>query len=217
MAFVASTTDPRQRMVDEQIVARGIHDPRVIDAMNWLPRERFMPADVSIHAYDDAAIPIGHGQTISQPYIVALMTEALDVHPENTVLEIGTGSGYQTAILSRLTREVFSIERVKPLLDETFERLASLHIRNVRLKFGDGSLGWPERGPFDRIIIAAGSPDVAEPLLSQLAIGGVLVAPLGSRDSQDLVKITKHADRIERVKLCGCRFVPLVGEGGWPP
>ncbi|MGN6727093.1 MAG: protein-L-isoaspartate(D-aspartate) O-methyltransferase [Tepidisphaeraceae bacterium] len=216
MAFVASTTDPRQRMVDEQIVARGIRDPRVIEAMTWLPRERFVPADVAAHAYDDAAIPIGHGQTISQPYIVALMSEALDVHADDTVLEIGTGCGYQAAVLSRLAKEVFTVERIKPLLDDAFERLASLHLRNIRLHFSDGSCGWPEKGPFDRIIMTAGAPDVSTELLDQLKVGGSLVAPVGPLDAQTLVKLTKHADGVERVKLCECRFVPLIGEGGWP-
>jgi protein-L-isoaspartate(D-aspartate) O-methyltransferase len=210
------SSDPRSDMVDRQIAARGVKDERVLDAMRWLPRERFFPGELQSHAFDDAAAPIGHGQTISQPYIVALMTEALDLTPDHRVLEIGTGSGYQAAILARLCKEVYTVERVKSLLDEAFDRLSSLHIRNVHFHFGDGSLGWPKHAPYDRIIITAAAPSVPTAITDQLVDGGICVAPVGSRDDQELVKLTKHGDRLDEKKLCPVRFVPLLGEGGWP-
>ncbi|GIW77689.1 MAG: protein-L-isoaspartate O-methyltransferase [Phycisphaerae bacterium] len=203
-------------MVREQIIARGIKDPRVIEAMKWVPRDRFFPQAIESHAFDDAAAPIGYGQTISQPYIVALMTEALEVQADHRVLEIGTGSGYQTAILSKLTKEVFTIERHKPLLDQAFETLSRLGIRNVRFCFGDGSVGWPAHAPYDRIIITAGTPQVDDRIFAQLAEGGICVAPVGPLDEQSLIQFTKQENRILRKQICGVKFVPLIGEGGWP-
>lgn len=205
----------QEQMVDEQIVARGIRDPRVIEAMKWLPRERFFPKDLETHAFDDAAAPIGHGQTISQPYIVALMSEALHLEPHHKVLEIGTGSGYQAAILAKLAGEVYTVERVKSLLDEAFERLSSLHIRNVHFHFGDGSMGWAKHAPYDRIIITAAAPSVSDAIFDQLEEGGVCVAPVGSHDEQELVRYVKQDGQIESHNICGVRFVPLLGEAGW--
>lgn len=205
----------QDRMVQDQIVARGIRDMRVIEAMKWVPRERFFPQDIVSHAYDDAAAPIGHGQTISQPYIVALMSETLRVQPHHKVLEIGTGSGYQAAVLAKLAQEVYTVDRIKPLLDEAFERLSELHIRNVHFRFGDGSIGWREHAPFDRIIVTAAAPQLPQMLLDQLADGGICVAPVGERSSQDLVACTRRGNDFEIHRFCGVRFVPLLGEGGW--
>ncbi len=203
-------------MIRQQIIERGIRDERVIEAMRGVPREKFFLADSRDTAYADRAAPIGHGQTISQPYMVALMTARLQVGPEHKVLEIGTGSGYQTAILCKLAREVYSIERVKPLLDEAFERLLSQDIRNVHFRFGDGTLGWPEAAPFDRILIAAGAPKIPEALLkSQLADGGIAVLPVGPADQQTLVEVHRKGDLLETVDICACRFVKLIGSEGW--
>jgi len=203
-------------MIRQQIIERGIRDERVIEAMRAVPREKFFLADSRDTAYADRAAPIGHGQTISQPYMVALMTARLQVGPEHKVLEIGTGSGYQTAILCKLAREVYSIERVKPLLDEAFERLLSQEIRNVHFRFGDGTLGWPEAAPFDRIVITAGAPKIPEALLkSQLADGGIAVLPVGPADQQTLVEVHRKGDLLETVDICACRFVKLIGAEGW--
>lgn len=203
-------------MVEQQIVARGIKDSRVIEAMKWIPRDRFFPKAIESHAFDDAAAPIGQGQTISQPYIVALMTEALQVQSHHKILEIGTGSGYQAAVLAKLGGEVYTIERHKSLLDEAFERTSALGIRNIHFHFGDGSLGWPEKAPFDRIIVTAAAPNLSDALLGQLRDGGICVAPVGRRDEQELIQFTKHGTQVDRHSLCGVRFVPLLGEGGWP-
>ncbi len=202
-------------MVEQQIVARGVTDQRVIEAMKWIPRDRFVPQELERHAFDDAPATIGHGQTISQPYIVALMTEALDIQPQHRVLEIGTGSGYQAAILARLGGEVYTVERIKILLDEAFERLSSLHIRNIHFKFGDGSLGWSEQAPFDRIILTAAVPDVADSIFAQLADGGICVAPVGPKRTQELLKYVKKGTKIERHVVTGVRFVPMIGDGGF--
>jgi protein-L-isoaspartate(D-aspartate) O-methyltransferase len=205
-----------ERMIRQQVIERGITDPRVIDALRSVPRDKFFQDDLLPEAYADRAAPIGHGQTISQPYMVALMTERLELAPEHTVLEIGTGSGYQTAILSRLAREVWSIERVKPLLDAAFDRLHELQVRNVHFRYGDGTLGWPEAAPFDRILIAAGAPDVPRNLLlAQLRDGGVAVLPAGSEDEQILLVVRRQRDDLIREEVCPCRFVKLIGRDGW--
>lgn len=203
-------------MVQQQIIDRGIRDPRVIQAMRDVPRDRFFPADNTQEAFADRAAAIGHGQTISQPYIVALMTERLSIQPTDHILEIGTGSGYQTAILSRLAAEVWSIERVKPLLDEAFERLMEHGARNVHLRHGDGTLGWPEQAPFDRILIAAGAPQLPRALLlNQLKDGGIAVLPVGPRDEQMLVSVRRHGSELTSTEICPCRFVRLIGQEGW--
>jgi protein-L-isoaspartate(D-aspartate) O-methyltransferase len=207
---------PLERMIQQQVVERGIRDERVLDALRNVPREKFFPDDAQKEAYADRAAPIGHGQSISQPYIVALMTHHLDVGPQHKVLELGTGSGYQTAILARLGGEVYSVERVKPLLDVAFERVLSLGHRNVHFRHGDGTLGWPEQAPFDRILIAAGAPVLPRAFLqSQLKDGGVAVLPYGPHEEQMLVEVRKRGGKLETTDICPCRFVKLIGEEGW--
>ena len=207
---------PLERMIQQQVVERGIRHERVLQALRKTPREQFFPDELRADAYADRAVPIGFGQTISQPYIVALMTHHLDVQPEHKVLELGTGSGYQTAILCRLAGEVFSIERLKPLLDAAFERVLALGFHNVHFRHGDGTLGWLEQAPFDRIVIAAGAPVIpATLLLSHLRDGGIAVVPVGPQDKQMLVRVRRRGDRLESTDICPCRFVKLVGEEGW--
>ena len=189
----------------------GIADTAVLAAIERIPREDFIPEAFHDQAYEDKALPIGHGQTISQPQVVGLMTQALDVGPRHKVLEIGTGSGYQTAVLSRLARRVYTIERHKPLLQEAEQRFAKLQIHNITAIAGDGLKGWPAQAPFDRIIVTAAADALPETLLAQLAIGGLMVLPLGpDRGDQELVKV-RHAEAgIETEKLCDVRFVPLL-------
>lgn len=203
-------------MIRQQIIERGIHDERVIAAMRAIPRDRFFLPDARESAFADRAAPIGHEQTISQPYMVALMTARLQIASNHKVLEIGTGSGYHTAILSKLAAEVYSVERIKPLLDAAFERLLSLDIRNAHFRFGDGTRGWPEAAPFDRILITAGAPQIPEALLkSQLADGGIAVVPVGPADDQMLMEIHRAGDNLVSTDICACRFVKLIGEEGW--
>jgi protein-L-isoaspartate(D-aspartate) O-methyltransferase len=206
----------RQEMVRRQLRARGIVDPRVLHAMEKIPRERFIPPESIREAYADRALSIDCEQTISQPYIVALMTEALELDGGETVLEIGTGSGYQTAILAELAREVLSIERLAPLTEQSRKTLDDLGYRNVTIRTGDGTLGWPERGPFARIVVTAMAAECPPALFAQLAEGGILVIPLGGRESQTLEAIRKVNGRKHSTALSGCRFVPLIGEQGWP-
>jgi len=207
---------PLEWMIRTQVIDRGVDDAHVLEAMRRIPRDKFFPRGSSDLAYADQASSIGHGQTISQPYMVALMTHHLDLRPSQKVLEIGTGSGYQTAILSRLADQVYSVERVKPLLDAAFERLMEIGCRNVHLKFGDGTLGWPEQAPFDRILITAGAPELPRKLLlSQLKEGGKAVLPIGKKDEQMLVVVTRVGDELVSADVCACRFVKLIGEEGW--
>lgn len=206
----------RERMVSEQVISRGIRDPRVLGALREIPRHRFVPASLRSRAYEDCPLPIGEGQTISQPYIVAEMTESLSLEGTEKVLEIGTGSGYQTAILCRLAREVVTTERVEPLSRSAQRVLGELGIRNVRFRIGNGTLGSPEDAPFDAILVTAAAPEVPPPLYSQLALGGILVIPVGGRWEQDLVRIRKEEGGRRRESLGGCRFVPLLGEYGFP-
>jgi protein-L-isoaspartate(D-aspartate) O-methyltransferase len=212
-------SSPLERMLQQQIVERGIKDPRLLDAMRQFPRELFFPDESRHQAYADGSAPIGHGQTISQPYIVALMTNRLDVRPTDRVLELGTGSGYQTAILAKLAKEVFTIERVKPLLDSAFERLSSFGVRNVRFRYGDGTLGWPEmagEAGFDRIVITAGAPHIPEGLLrGQLKDGGIAVLPVGESEDQMLVEVRRRGNDFAVTNICPCRFVKLIGAEGW--
>lgn len=217
MKKVESTElSPLEEMIQRQIIERGVTDERVLDAMRSVPRQRFFTEEGAGQAFADNAAPIGHGQTISQPFIVALMTDRLALQAEHRVLEIGTGSGYQTAILARLAREVFSIERVKPLLDEAFERLLDLDVRNVHFRFGDGTNGWPESAPFDRILIAAGAPALPEKLLkAQLADGGIAILPVGPEDQQMLMSVRRNGLKLETTEICPVRFVKLVGAEGW--
>jgi protein-L-isoaspartate(D-aspartate) O-methyltransferase len=206
----------QEQMIQQQLIERGIDDARVIEAFRAVQRDRFFASEWKADAFADKPSPIGFGQTISQPYIVALMTQRLELQPGHRVLEIGTGSGYQTAILARLSGEVFSIERVKPLLDEAFERIMELGHRNVHFHLGDGSLGWPDKAPFDRILIAAGAPKLPEELLkSQLAEGGIAVLPVGPRDEQMLIAVRKTGGKLETTDIAPCRFVKLIGQQGW--
>jgi len=205
----------RKRMVEGQLRRRGIRDPRVLAAMEKVPRHRFLPNPDDASAYEDYPLPIGSGQTISQPYMVALMTECLLLKGRERVLEIGTGSGYQAAILAELSRSVYSIERFASLAERARAVLAELGYSNVEVIVGDGSLGYPDAAPYDRIIVTAAAPKVATPWIEQLADGGRLVVPLGDRWGQTLTVVTKRADKLDYEDMGGCVFVPLVGEHGW--
>ena len=205
----------RERMVRTQIEARGVRDRRVLEAMRAVPRHLFIPGHTIGSAYRDSPLPIGQGQTISQPYIVALMTELLELRGKEKVLEIGTGSGYQAAILSQLAGRVISVERIPQLAQEAADLLARLGYENVHVKVGDGTLGWPAEAPYDAIMVTAASPQVPEPLKEQLADGGRLVVPVGPRWTQDLVRIRRMGDQLHTETLIGVAFVPLIGEHGW--
>jgi len=205
-----------ERMVREQIETRSVRDQRVLEAMRSVPRHLFVPEAYRSEAYGDHPVPIGYGQTISQPFIVAYMTALLNVPPDGKVLEVGAGSGYQAAVLAHLAREVHAIERVPALAAAARRRLAALGLDNVTIHVGDGSLGLPEHAPFDGILVAAAAPDVPQALLAQLADGGRLVLPVGSRGSQRLERWTRHGDDFRREVLDLVAFVPLIGEQGWP-
>ena len=205
----------RLKMVEEQIISRGIKDPRVIAAMKKVPRHLFVEEALQSQAYNDHPLPIGEKQTISQPYMVALMTEALQLKEKEKVLEIGAGSGYQTAILAELAEKVFSIERIRSLAIKARQLLYELGYFNVEIKIFDGTYGWVEEAPFDAIIVTAGAPDIPQPLLDQLAMGGRLVIPVGDAYVQDLIRVTKTEEGIKKEDLGGCRFVKLIGKYGW--
>jgi protein-L-isoaspartate(D-aspartate) O-methyltransferase len=206
----------RDRMVAEQLRARGIRDPRVLDAMARIPRHRFVQEALVGRAYGDIPLPIGDGQTISQPYMVALMSEALGLRGGERVLEVGTGSGYQTAVLAELAGKVYSVERVRPLAERARQLLGDLGYYNIRIRVGDGSLGWADEAPFDAILVAAGAPDVPAALTAQLGEGGRLVAPVGTPDAQTLRRAVRRRDGVVTEDLTGCVFVRLVGAAGWP-
>lgn len=193
----------------------GIADPRVLEAMARVPRHRFVPPYLLPYAYEDHPLPIGHDQTISQPYIVALSTAALALAPSDRVLEIGTGSGYQTAVLAELAREVCTVERLPELSRSAQERLAALGYANIRFHVGDGTKGWPEQAPFEAVLVTAGAPRVPEGLLAQLAPGGRMVIPVGGRFNQELLLVEENRGRFVTRRLCPCTFVPLIGEEGW--
>lgn len=205
----------REEMVRTQIAERGVRNPRVLEAMRRVPRHLFVPQDLRHRAYEDTPLPIGEGQTISQPYMVAWMTELLDVGEEDRVLEVGTGSGYQAAILCELVKEVYTIEKNLLLAREAEERLRSLGYANVCVRVGDGTLGWPEKAPFDGIMVTAGAPSVPQPLLEQLAEGGRLVIPVGSATLQMLTVVRKEDGGLRTTEEGSCIFVPLVGKYGW--
>lgn len=202
-------------MVEEQIISRGIKDPRVIAAMKKVPRHLFVEEALQSQAYNDHPLPIGEKQTISQPYMVALMTEALQLKEKERVLEIGAGSGYQTAILAELAEKVFSIERIRSLAIKARQLLYELGYYNIEIKIFDGTYGWVEEAPFDAIVVTAGAPDIPQPLLEQLAMGGRLVIPVGDAYVQDLIRVTKTEEGIKKEDLGGCRFVKLIGKYGW--
>lgn len=211
----ADTRRLRLSMVEEQIVRRGVEDPRVLDAFRVIPRHMFVPEDERHLAYEDHPLPIGFGQTISQPYIVALMTEALQLSGDEIILEVGTGSGYQAAILALVTGHVHSIERIPELAADAAARLSRLGIDNVTVVCQDGSVGLPEKAPFDAIIVTAAAPKPPRALIDQLADGGRLVVPTGDREDQTLIKVTRRRDAIEQENLGMCAFVPLIGQEGW--
>ncbi len=205
----------RKQMVETQLRRRGISDSRVLAAMEKVPRDRFLLNPNDSGAYGDHPLSIGSGQTISQPYMVALMTEHLRLGGGEHVLEIGTGSGYQAAVLAELSRSVVTIERFPDLAERASSVLAELGYNNVQVFVGDGSLGWPDSAPYDRIIVTAAAPEVAEPWVDQLVDGGLLVVPLGDRWGQTLTVVTRRGTKLDREKICGCVFVPLVGEHGY--
>lgn len=201
-------------MVTAQIVARGIADPKVIGAMRSVPRHEFVLKKDSNEAYEDGPVSIGEGQTISQPYIVALMTEALALKKDDCVLEVGTGSGYQTAVLAGICREVYSVERIESLAQRAGDTLTKLGYKNIHLKVADGSLGWPENMLFDAIIVTAASPAVSENLLKQLKENGRMVAPIGDWTGQILTLFSKQKEGVVKGEICRCVFVPLIGKFG---
>jgi len=205
----------RLKMVEEQIVCRGIQNAKLISAVKKIPRHLFVEEALQSQAYSDHPLPIGEKQTISQPYMVALMTETLQLTGKEKVLEIGTGSGYQTAILAELSEKVFSIERIRPLAIRARTLLYELGYFNVEIKIFDGTFGWMEESPFDAILVTAGSPDIPHPLIDQLAIGGRLVIPVGDAFVQDLFRVTKTEKGVKKEDLGGCRFVKLIGKYGW--
>lgn len=202
-------------MVAEQLEARGISDPRVLQAMRTVPRENFVSPLQHELAYEDRALRIEHEQTISQPYVVALMTEAIHPTKEMRVLEIGTGSGYQAAILSHVVAEVFSIERIHALAHDAAKTFQALNIQNIRQTVGDGSLGWPSHAPFDAILVTAGAPSIPPALLQQLGDGGTMVIPVGPQKRQQLVQVQKVQGHIRRRNMIDCRFVRLLGSAAW--
>jgi len=205
----------RARMVEEQLVPRGIKDKFVLKAFKDVPRHEFIPEEYQNKAYADHPIPIGEDQTISQPYMVALQTECLALNGRERVLEVGTGSGYQTAILASIVKWVYSVERFPGLASKAEERIRALGYTNFSIKTGDGSLGWPENAPYDGIIVTAGSPGIPKSLVGQLKDGGRLVIPVGGEFGQILTIVEKNAGVLKKTEVCSCTFVPLIGEEGW--
>ena len=205
-------------MIENQLKARGISDEKILRVMESVPRHRFVEEGLQDQAYSDSPLPIGYRQTISQPYIVALMTEALALKGTEKVLEIGTGCGYQTAVLAELAERVFSIERISSLAFKAQRTLDALHYYNVLIRVGDGTYGWSEEAPFEAIITTAGAPTIPATLTGQLAAGGRLIIPVGGKSAQTLVKVTRLSEKKDDFKtedICGCRFVSLIGEHGW--
>lgn len=207
--------EERRRMVERQIEARGIHNPRILAAMREIPRHLFIPPPYDQSAYDDNPLPIGNGQTISQPYIIALMTELLRTEPSDNVLEIGAGSGYQAAILSRLVHRLTTMERIPAVAILAQKNLTSLGIQNVEVIEGDGTQGYPQNAPYNGIMVTAATPEIPRTLADQLADGGRLVAPVGGRDIQELMTLEKHGSRMIHEHHGDVRFVPLIGKHGW--
>ena len=209
-------TISRRRMVEEQVVARGVTDPRVIEAMLKVPRHKFVEDALAGKSYQDAPLPIGEKQTISQPYMVAVMSEALMLNGSETVLEVGTGSGYQAAVLALLADRVFSLERIPSLARGARKALDNSGFSKVNIRLADGTLGWKQMAPFDAIVVTAGAPEVPQEYLAQLAVGGRLVIPVGDRQDQVLMRITRVSDdEYKEEQMLGCRFVPLIGSHGW--
>ncbi len=208
-------TDERLNMVDSQLVRRGIKDKRVLDAMSKVPRHLFVPPEVTSVAYTDQPLSIGESQTISQPYMVALMSECLELRGGEKILEMGTGSGYQTAILAELGFSVYTIERIITLSVRAQRTLKHLGYENIKFNVGDGTLGWPENAPYDGIMVTAGAPKISQVLIDQLSEGGRIVLPVGNSFSQELVVVSKINGKIKTKNICGCMFVPLIGKHGW--
>lgn len=205
----------RQKMLESQIRARHVRDPRVLDALRRVPRHLFVEEALRDRAYLDKALPIGEKQTISQPFMVAAMTEALELRGQERVLEIGTGSGYQTAVLAELAESVFSVERIALFVPLARKRIEALGRYNVLVRIGDGSIGWSEHAPYDAILVTAGAPQVPRPLLEQLKLGGRLVVPVGPDDAQELLRIRREEEGFREEALGDCRFVKLIGRHGW--
>ncbi len=205
----------RHEMVEKQIAARSISDIRVLDAMRTVPRHLFVSEALMDQAYSDFPLPIGEQQTISQPFIVAEMTQALQLTPEDRVLEIGTGSGYQAAVLAHITYRVYTIERIHSLYVKTRRLFDKLGYHNIVTRYSDGTTGWKDESPFDAIIVTAGAPEIPAALVNQLAMGGRMVIPVGNQHSQDLIRLVREKSGLHQTNLGGCRFVKLVGEHGW--
>lgn len=205
----------REEMVQQQIAARGITDVNVLGAFRKVPRHLFVSEALRDQAYGDYPLPIGEQQTISQPYIVAEMTQALELKKDDRVLEIGTGSGYQAAILAEIVFRVYTIERIRTLYVQTRKLLDKLQYHSIVMRCSDGTSGWQDEGPFDAIIVTAGAPEVPEKMLDQLVEGGRMVVPVGNQHSQELIKLTKNKSGIQKSNLGGCRFVKLIGAHGW--
>ncbi len=205
----------REKMVEKQIEARGITNPYVLGAMRKVPRHLFVSEALMDQAYGDFPLPIGEQQTISQPYIVAEMTQALQLNKDDRVLEIGTGSGYQAAILSEIVFRVYTIERIHPLFVKTRRLFDKLRYHNILTKYSDGTSGWIDESPFDAIIVTAGAPEIPKVLVDQLSVGGRMVLPIGDQYSQDLIRLYKDEEGVHETNLGGCRFVKLIGEHGW--
>ena len=210
-------TAQRQAMVETQLTARGILDPAVLAAMRTVPREAFVPPDWAEFAYHDSPLPIAEGQTISQPYIVALMTQELQLTPHDRVLEVGTGSGYGAAVLSCIVSHVYTVERLKSLAAAARQRLRELGFNNVQVLAGNGTLGWPEHAPYDGIVVTAEGPSIPKALQAQLTLGGRLIMPVGDSNMQHLMRVIRHSEtEFEQENLGEVRFVPLIGAQGWP-
>lgn len=213
---ISETGRQAARTLAESLRRKGIRDERVLEAIASVPRELFVPPDERPLAYEDIALPLKRGQTVSQPYIVALMTEALEPRPTDTILEIGGGSGYQAAILSQLVDRVITVERIAELAEEAQQRLQSLGIDNVEVLVGDGTLGWPPEAPYDGILVTAAAPRIPQPLLDQLKPGRHLVIPVGDEWLQRLIRVRQQGEGLHEDFLCDCRFVKLIGQYGWP-
>jgi protein-L-isoaspartate(D-aspartate) O-methyltransferase len=222
MSSLSSSRNPnhdyasaRERMVREQVLGRGIQDRRVVETLLKIPRHFFVPEALVAQAYADSALPIGEKQTITQPFMVAFMSQSLNLKGKERVLEIGTGSGYQAAVLSSLAARVYSVERIRSLLERARKALDQIHCRNVLTRLFDGSYGWKEESPFDAILVTAGAPSIPKLLVEQLKVGGVLVIPVGTRKEQKLLRLRRGIDGFTQELLMDCHFVDLVGEHGW--
>lgn len=205
----------KRSMIDSQLKSRGISSLEVLRAMSVVPREKFVSSEFIEAAYNDGPLSIGSGQTISQPYMVAMMTEALMLRKNDKVLEIGTGSGYQAAVLQEISSHIYSIERIRSLAENAKALLGSLGYSEITIKIGDGTLGWPEEAPFDAIIVTSASPSVPETLMSQLADNGRMIIPVGSKNNQRIIRITRSGDNYSKEEMLSCIFVPLIGKYGW--